>query len=215
MKKVYLHTLSIRIWHWINALIVLLLLVTGMQLRMPELELIPKFSMAVLIHKYVGFAMAASFLYWVVYVIANGCFRRYYLLRPADARVMGKQILFYCYGIVKGKENPFTPTAERKFNPLQKIAYSSVMLTFTPVIVVTGILFSDIFFFRRAIDLMYGVRVLDALHVIAGYIFLLYLAVHIYMSTLGHNAFAHIKAMIVGYEEEPDEAHFKGKTAHK
>lgn len=215
MKKVYLHTLNIRIWHWINASIVILLLGTGIQLRMPEVELIPKFSLAVLIHKYVGFAMGASFLYWLVYVFAKGSFRRYYLLRPADARGMGKQTMFYCYGIFKGKENPFTSTAERKFNPLQKIAYSSVMLIFTPVIVFTGILFSDIFFFRRAIDLMYGIRVLDALHVIAAYIFLLYLVVHIYMSTLGHNAFAHIKAMIVGFEEEPDESHSHGKTLHK
>jgi hypothetical protein len=35
------------------------------------------------------------------------------------------------------------------------------------------------------------------------------------MSTLGHNVFAHIKAMIVGYEEEPDEDHAHSKTAHK
>ncbi len=215
MKKVYLHTLAIRIWHWINALIVLILLATGLQLRMPEVELIPKFSMAVLIHKYAGFAMAGSFLYWVVYVIVTGSFRRHYLLRRADVRVMGQQTGFYCYGIFKGIENPFAPTAEGKFNPLQKMAYGSVMLIFTPVIVITGILFSDIFFFRHAIDLMYGIRVLDALHVIAAYIFLLYLVVHMYMSTLGHNIFAHTKAMIVGYEEEPDGISFRSETAHK
>ena len=124
MKKVYLHTLSIRIWHWINASIVLLLLVTGVQLRMPELEIFPKFSMAVWVHKYVGFAMAASFLYWLIYVFARGSFKQHYLLRPVDARGLGKQGMFYCYGLFKGKENPFTPTAERKFNPLQKIAYN-------------------------------------------------------------------------------------------
>jgi thiosulfate reductase cytochrome b subunit len=37
------------------------------------------------------------------------------------------------------------------------------------------------------------------------YVFALYLVVHIYMATLGRTASSHIKAMIVGYEEEPDE----------
>lgn len=215
MNKVYLHTLTIRIWHWINALIVIILLVTGVQLRVPGIDVLPKFSLAVLIHKYAGFAMAASFLFWLFYVIIEGSFRRHYLLRPADTRIIGKQTFFYCKGIFKREENPFTPTAGGKFNPLQKMAYGSVMLIFTPVIVITGILFSDIFFFRHAIDLLFGIRVLDALHLFAAYIFLLYLAVHIYMSTLGHNVFAHAKAMIKGYEEEPDEAHSEGETAHK
>jgi hypothetical protein len=35
--------------------------------------------------------------------------------------------------------------------------------------------------------------------------FALYLIVHIYMATLGWKASSHIKAMVVGYEEEPDE----------
>jgi thiosulfate reductase cytochrome b subunit len=215
MNKVYLHTLTIRIWHWINALIVIILLVTGVQLRAPGIEIISKFSIAVLIHKYAGFAMAASFLFWLVYVIVKGSFRRHYLPRPGDARAVGKQTFYYCLGIFEGEKNPFTPTAAGKFDPVQKMAHGAVMLIFAPLIVITGILFSDIFFFRHAIDLLSGIRVLDALHVIAAYIFLLYLVVHIYMSTLGHNVFAHTKAMIVGYEEEPNEAHAQGKTAHK
>jgi hypothetical protein len=48
-------------------------------------------------------------------------------------------------------------------------------------------------------------KVLGAIHVIVAYMFALYLIVHIYMATLGRKASSHIKAMIVGYEEEPDE----------
>jgi thiosulfate reductase cytochrome b subunit len=204
MKKVVLHSLPIRIWHWSNALIVIILLVTGTQLRVPALETIPKYSQAVWIHKYVGFAMAASFLFWLVYVALSRSFWRHYLLRPVDLRLLGRQAFYYIYGIFRGSANPFKPAPEGKFNPLQKIAYSSVMLLLTPVVVVTGILFSDIFFFRNAIHLLYGVRALDALHVAAGYLFLIYLLVHLYMSTLGHHLFSHTKAMILGYEEEPD-----------
>jgi hypothetical protein len=48
-------------------------------------------------------------------------------------------------------------------------------------------------------------KVLDAIHVIVAYMFALYLIVHIYMATLGWKVSSHIKAMVVGYEEEPDE----------
>jgi len=214
MKKVFLHTLTIRIWHWINALIVIALMITGIQLRAPGIEefarkmaiWIPEYSVAVLIHKYIGYAMALSFLFWLVYILVSGSFRTHYLLRPSDLPTLGKQALYYLVGVFQGSENPFTPTEKGKFNPLQKIAYGSVMLVITPLIVVTGILFSDIFFFRGVIDWLGGVRLLDALHVLASYLFLLNLIVHLYMCTMGHHIFDHVKAMIVGFEEMPEES---------
>jgi thiosulfate reductase cytochrome b subunit len=213
MKKVALHTLTIRIWHWINALVFIVLMITGIQLRVPGIEEItkkmaigiPKYGTTVLIHTYFGYAMAVTFLFWFIYIIASGSFRTHYILRPADARAMGKQALYYLFGIFKGNANPFIPTAEGKFNPLQKVAYSSVMLVITPMVVITGILFSDIFFFRGVIDRLGGVRLLDALHVAGGYLFLLNFIVHLYMSTMGHNIFDHIKAMISGFEEMPED----------
>jgi thiosulfate reductase cytochrome b subunit len=214
MKKIFLHTLTIRIWHWINALIVIALMITGIQLRVPGIEdiaremafWIPEYSVAVLIHKYIGYAMALSFLFWLVYIMASGSFRTHYLPRPADVPLLGKQARYYIFGLFQGSENPFIPTEKGKFNPLQKIAYGSVMLVITPFIVITGILFSDIFFFRDVIDRLGGVRLLDALHVLASYLFLLNLIVHLYMCTMGHHIFDHIKAMILGFEEMPEES---------
>jgi thiosulfate reductase cytochrome b subunit len=70
--------------------------------------------------------------------------------------------------------------------------------------VVTGILFSDILFFRQYILSWNVAGLINAVHVIGAYVFLLYLITHLYMATLGRTAFAHTKAMITGYEEEPD-----------
>jgi thiosulfate reductase cytochrome b subunit len=210
MKKIFLHTLTIRIWHWINTLIVIALMLTGIQLRVPEVERlavwIPEYGMAILIHKYLGYAMALSFLFWLIYIIASGSFRIHYILRPADLPTLRNQARYYLFGIFRGGENPFIPAAGGKFNPLQKIAYSSVMLVITPTIVITGILFSDIFFFRDVIDRLGGIRLLDALHVAASYLFLLYLIVHLYMCTMGHHLFDHVKAMILGFEEIAEES---------
>jgi thiosulfate reductase cytochrome b subunit len=79
------------------------------------------------------------------------------------------------------------------------------MSIFAPVLVVTGLLFSDILFLRKYILLWDVVGVVNAIHVMAAYVVFLYLVFHVYMATLGPTAFSHTKAMILGYEEEPDD----------
>jgi thiosulfate reductase cytochrome b subunit len=203
MTKVRLHTLPIRVWHWTNALLIVFLILTGIQLRAPDLALFGSYSNAVWLHKYAGFGATGTFIFWLLYVLFSGAFWRHYVLRPSDVKRMPKQAAFYGFTIFRGKENPFTASPRNKFNPMQKMAYFSMMVFVTPVIVITGIFFSDILYFLPQIEAIGGLRILDATHVAAAYLFLLYLLVHLYMATLGHSLFAHFKAMIVGYEEEP------------
>jgi thiosulfate reductase cytochrome b subunit len=117
---------------------------------------------------------------------------------------MVKQGLYYAIGVFRGWPNPYPATPDAKFNPLQKVAYGTVMFVLTPLIAATGILFSNIPYFRGIISYIGGTRVLDAVHVIGGYLFVIYLIVHVYMATLGPTPFTHIKAMFTGYEEEPE-----------
>ena len=204
MKRTYLHPLPLRIWHWLNALLVVILLITGAQLRIPGIASLRPNDPALMVHKYAGWAMAVSFVIWLVYGLVSDHLRRHYVVRRRDLKGVFSQARFYLFSIFRGEENPFLPSPEEKFNPLQKLAYGAIMCLFTPVLVVTGLLYSDILFFRKYILLWDIVGVLDAIHVIGAYVFALYLVVHVYMATLGRTAFSHIKAMIVGYEEEPD-----------
>jgi thiosulfate reductase cytochrome b subunit len=135
----------------------------------------------------------------------SGNLSRHYVIRREDLKGTFRQVKFYLFSIFRGEENPFRASPDERFNPLQKLAYGAIMWVFTPIIVVTGLFFSDIFFFRKYLLLLNGMKVLDAIHVIVAYMFALYLIVHIYMATLGRKASSHIKAMIVGYEEEIDE----------
>ena len=205
MKRVYLHPLAVRIWHWANALLVILLLVTGIKLRIPGVAALRVNSPALLAHRYTGWAMAISFLFWVVYSLTSGNLSRHYGIRKGDVKGIFRQVKFYLFSIFRGEQNPFRASPDKKFNPLQKLAYGTIMRVFTPIIVVTGLFFSDILFFRKYVLLLNAMKVLDAIHVMVAYLFILYLIVHIYMATLGRKASSHIKAMVVGYEEEPDE----------
>ena len=200
--KILLHPLPLRIWHWIYTAVIILLILTGTQLRIPGIESFPTYRSAVLVHKYAGFFMCASFVFWLVYSIVNGSLRKYYSLRLMDLRGMIPQANFYLFGIFQRKENPFHASLDEKFNALQKIAYLSVMLVFSPIVIITGIFFSDILFFRSAINALGGIRILDAIHVMIAYVFVIYVIIHVYMSTMGDTPLSHVKAMLTGYEEE-------------
>jgi acetoin utilization deacetylase AcuC-like enzyme/thiosulfate reductase cytochrome b subunit len=205
MSRLYLYPLPLRVWHWVNAFIIMVLIITGIPLRFSGVEIFLTYRQTVLAHKYFGFALTASFLFWLIYYLLWGGIKKHYLVRLDDMKGMPRQALYYAYTIFTKGRNPFTPSPEAKFNPLQKVAYVSVMFIFTPLIVATGILFSDVTFFLSVIKAMGGIRMLDALHVATGYVFLVYIFVHVYMSTLGPSPCSHIKTMITGYEEGEEE----------
>jgi thiosulfate reductase cytochrome b subunit len=186
------------------------LIITGIQLRIPGIASLRPHDPALLVHRYVGWAMVASCVFWLVYSLVSDNLNRHYVIRRRDLKGIFRQAKFYLISIFRGEENPFRPSPDEKFNPLQKLAYGAIMCIFAPVLVVTGLLFSDILFFRKYILLWNVVGGLNAIHVIGAYVFALYLIVHVYMATLGPTAFSHIKAMIVGYEEESDEAEGDG-----
>lgn len=204
MKRLWLHPFPLRTWHWLNTALVLLLIVTGIQLRAPEIEIFSGYRTAVVIHKATGFVMVTPFLFWLAYTLVAERARKQYVIRLSDLAGLAKQGQYYAFGVFGGWKNPFSATTEAKFNPLQKVSYISIQFIFTPIIGVTGIFFSNILFFSGAIKSIGGIRSLDAIHVVVAYVFVAYLFVHVYMATVGRTPLAHTKAMFTGYEEEAD-----------
>ena len=209
MKRIYLHPLPVRIWHWINAVSFLVLIVTGLQIRYRELLGLMKFRTAVDIHNMFGFILIFNFFIWLVFYILTGKIRIY--IPPLNIKkfVTGciRQARYYGYGLFMGEENPHHSTADNKFNPMQQMAYLSIMLLLIPLQLVTGLLLWDVKAFAGYIDIFGGVKIVDTIHVFLFLFFTSFLFVHIYLATLGHTVMAHIKAMFTGYEEIEEHVH--------
>jgi len=203
-REELLHPLTLRIWHWINTSLILLLIFTGVRLMISGLHPILDYRGAVLLHRAAGFAMAGSFLFWLSYSIATGSLGKYYLIRSRDLSGLLQQVKYYACGVFSGDVDPFPRTAVEKFNPLQKVAHLSIMFVFTPIIATSGILYSNIMLFRGVIVFIGGVRVLDAIHLAAAYIFVIYLLVHIYLSTMGRTPFSRVLEMFTGRQDDPE-----------
>ena len=205
MKQIYLHPLPLRIWHWISAFFVILLIATGFYLRLHGIAALRPHDPILLWHKGIGIGLIITTVFWFIYNAASGNIRRHYGIKKRDLPGIFAQAKFYAFSIFKGKENPFRASVADKYNPLQKMVYGAVMFIFIPVQALTGLLFVDIPVLRHQLLSWDLFAFIGAVHVIFAYVFILYLIVHLYMATLGETVFSHTKTMIVGYEEQRDQ----------
>lgn len=206
-KKVYIHPLPVRIWHWVNALGFLILIATGLQIRYLEMAQVLPFRTAINIHNWVGFVLIGNFFLWLGFYLFTDKITVYLpeMNRKKYFEDAWRQIKFYGYGIFLGEENPHQPTMHHKFNPLQIMMYQIIMLLLLPILFVSGLLLWDVKRFSYLVELFGGVRVVDTVHVLLFIVFTGFLIMHLYLITLGHTRSAHIKAMVTGYEEVPDD----------
>jgi thiosulfate reductase cytochrome b subunit len=208
MQRVYIHPLPVRVWHWVNAVGFVLMILTGLQLRYVGLIDVISFRTAVRLHEWIGFVLIANFFIWLGFYLFTDKIKVYHPELNPRLHFLGtvRQMQYYGYGIFKGDPNPHHVTAYRKFNPLQSMLYQIIMLLLVPIQFYTGILLWDVERFSAQIGFFGGVRVIDTVHVLIFIFFVAYILIHAYLGALGETPSAHYKAMITGYEEI-DEAH--------
>jgi thiosulfate reductase cytochrome b subunit len=207
MKRIYLHPLPIRIWHWVNALGFIILILTGANIR----NIINIFSVetAVEIHSWLGFILLANYCIWLFYYLLTLNIKIYIppLHHPIEfAKKALTQAKFYGWGIMVGDQNPHHSTPEHKFNPMQQVSYLMIMALPIPVQIITGLFLWDPKLFSPIVNLV-GIQVFDAVHVFLWIFFSAFIIVHFYLATLGHTTWAHIIAMFTGFEEEEEHGH--------
>jgi thiosulfate reductase cytochrome b subunit len=209
MKRIYLHALPVRIWHWINALSFFVLILTGIQIRYRGAVHLVSFKTAVDLHNLVGFVLILNFLLWAIYYALSGKLKVYLPDPNLKNFVLGsiRQARYYAYGIFVGEPNPHHATPDSKFNPMQQVAYFNIMLLFLPLQIMTGLMLWDLKLFSGWISFFGGLKIVDAVHLLLSIFFFAFLFVHVYLATLGHTAMTHIKAMFTGYEDEPGHVH--------
>ncbi len=208
MPSIYVHPLPIRIWHWINALGFVAMIVTGFQIRYIGLIDLLSFRTAVVLHNWIGFVLIGNFFIWFFFYLFSDKIKVYHpdLSPTRHFRASLRQILYYGYGIFKGEPNPYHVSVYQKFNPLQATTYQIIMPLLVPLQLYTGVLLWDVKRFSGMIDVLGGVRVVDTAHVLIFIFFVGFIFIHPYLASLGHTRTAHFKAMLTGYEEVEDEA---------
>ena len=202
---IYLNPTTVRIWHWIHAIGITTLCITGAQIRFPEYISLFSYRTAVLIHDFTGIFVCLDWLLWFFYyVFVDKSLIKLYVPNMYDLKTgIIKQMLFYGFNYFKGGPNPHHCTPENKFNPMQKGAYLMIMLTLVPIILLSGLLL--LLITQKWMVFLGGVKIVIGLHFLVACCFAAFLFVHMYLATLGHTFWAHIITMITGWEEEVED----------
>ena len=115
-------------------------------------------------------------------------------------------VRYYGYGIFVGAPHPFHKTAVKKHNPLQRLAYVTLLAMVSPLIWGSGLLYLFYAYWKDfGLDRFLGLEGVALAHTAGAFMMLTFVIVHVYLTTTGRTL-AHIKTMITGWEDVEDEA---------
>ena len=198
-EKIYFYPLWLRIWHGINALGILVLIITGLSMQSSKDSMAIGFNRSINLHNIAGAIITLSYLcYFLGNIISkNG---RFYLfnLKGFFKRLI-KQSVYYTWGMFHGMEHPFPLSMKRKFNPLQQFIYVSVMYAVVPFVIASGIalLFPEIII--EKIFGLSGVFVTAIVHATMGFFISIFLIIHLYVASVGKSPLENFKSIISGW----------------
>ncbi len=191
IKKVYLYTRFERLWHWLQALMIIVLMITGFEVH-GTFKLMG-FQTAVDVHNFVGLSWLVLFAFFVFWLLTTGEWKQYI---PTTKKLFDV-ILYYAFGIFKGHEHPVQKSVGAKHNPLQRLTYLGISAMLLPVQMATGLVYYLYNFMPGSISL----SILAVVHTLMAFLLVNFLIIHVYMTTTGHSLFSHIAGMISGWEE--------------
>ncbi len=201
-NKIYFYPVWLRIWHGINALGILTLIFTGvnMQYANPGFKLM-NFELAVNLHNISGILITVNYLLFFIGNMMTSNKKYYRLkLRGLFKRVL-LQVEYYTSGLFKDQKPPFPLSEKRKFNPMQKVSYLIVMYLFLPGLIITGL---ALLFPETIIENVYkvsGIFLTAILHASLGFLVSIFLIVHLYVASIGKHPLNNFKSIFNGYHD--------------
>lgn len=195
MKKIYIYTRYERFWHWLQMLMIAILLVTGLEVH-GSFHLLG-FEQAVIVHNFVGITWLIAFAFFVFWIFTTGEWRQYI---PTTKKIF-EVARYYGYGIFKGEPHPVPKRKDAKHNPLQRLTYLGLAAMLLPAQMTTGVLYWTYNSWAKwGLDFP-TLGMVALAHMALAFGVLIFLVIHVYMTTTGHTVFAHTKGMITGWEE--------------
>lgn len=201
--KIYLYPVWLRVWHGVNALCIILLIVSGVSMQYSDVQFpFLRFDMAVTMHNATGVIASLSYLCFIVgnLVTKNGLQYRIKAKGVIDRLIL--QSKYYLFGYFKGEPKPYPISEKFKFNPLQQIAYFFAMYMFVPLVIVSGI---ALLYPGMIIDRFFnmgGIQLTAIVHAAIGFLISLFLVIHLYVASVGKNPLKNYRSIVTGYHED-------------
>lgn len=202
MRKVYIYKGFERFWHWSQASLIIFLAVTGFEVH--GSYSIFGFEKAAEFHRTASWLLIGLIIFAIFWHITTGEWKQYI----PTTKQLKDQVIFYISGIFKGEHHPTQKTELSKLNPLQRLVYLGFKIILIPITVGSGIFYMLYKTFDQNNLIViedYPLASIAFWHTLGAILLMIFLVVHVYMTTTGKTPTSNINAMITGYEELEDE----------
>ena len=194
-----------RIWHWIMALSVVLLILTGLAIHTAGSGPWGGLARTVTVHNVFAVILSVNAFLAFFYHVATAAIRQF-LPEPRGllAGIM-HHLDYYGRGIFFGAQHP---DSDRKLNPLQQLTYLALLNILFPLQIGTGVLIWAVGMSPALATALGGLSWLAPLHNLGAWLLIAFFVLHVYLTTTGRTVTAHLSSMITGYAEvEPKGSH--------
>ena len=199
-EKLYLYPVWLRIWHGLNALLCIMLIISGLSMQYVGFERVfVGFKTAVDIHNICGVILSFNYLLFVFGNLFSQNGRQYRFQSKTLIKDLMKQFNYYTIGLFKKTSPPFPVTKSNKFNPLQRLTYILALYFGITIIVFTGWAYLYPELVPEHLFGVNGLLINDLIHVSLGYGISVFMVIHIYFCTIGVNIGANFKSIITGW----------------
>jgi thiosulfate reductase cytochrome b subunit len=192
-----------RFWHWMQAVLVLFLAVTGFEIH-GSISFFG-FDQAVRYHNAAATAFLVLIAFAIFWHLTTGEWRQYL---PTWTNLRA-QAHYYLSGIFHDAPHPTSKTVLSKLNPLQRLVYAGLKVLVIPLMVASGLVYMFYRYPQRhqvvALNVG-GLQTVALLHTAGAFLLVAFFIAHLYLVTTGQTITSNLKAMITGYEDLPDEA---------
>jgi thiosulfate reductase cytochrome b subunit len=200
-ERVHMYDAYERLWHWLQASAIMMLLFTGLIIHKPHFFGMFSFAYVVNVHNVLGFILLTNAALALFYNLASGEIRQYLPKPKGFIHRSLRQAMYYSQGIFAGAAHPLEKSKDNKLNPLQQITYLAILNILLPAQVITGVLIWGLQRWPHIAAELGGLPVLALVHTLVAWAFATFIVMHVYLTTTGHSPTAGIKSMIGGWDD--------------
>ena len=199
MAKVMMYKGFERLWHWLQAGLMISMLITGFEIHGMFHWL--GFETAIDTHIILAWSLIGLWIFAIFWHLVTGEWKQYIPSGLAPIIVM---VRYYTIDIFQNGKHPFQKTSLKKHNPLQRMAYLSLHTLISPTIWISGAYLYLFYVIREVWGLeIVSFMTVALVHTAAAFALLTFLVAHLYLAiTTSEKPFGYVKAMITGYEDE-------------
>jgi thiosulfate reductase cytochrome b subunit len=197
-QRAYIYRAFERFWHWMQAIIIFFLAVTGFEIH-GSISFFG-YQNAVKYHNIAAYAFIVLIVFAIFWHFSTGEWRQYL----PTVKNLKAQLDYYLFGIFKKAPHPTRKSVLSKLNPLQKLVYLALKILVIPTMVISGLLY--MFYRYPQKGGMEGLNIdsiatIALFHTAGAFLLVAFIIIHLYLITTGSTITSNLKAMITGYEE--------------